>query len=149
MQKDHSYKGTLQEAHQQSRSHAPTSSKTSQETMKSSQKFFDSKASPTVSFTYNFLKFGKACEDLCLKYCILRSHRSETSGVAERAALRVKEGTSATFLQSGLDAKWCANSMEGYWYLPITPFGSVVEHHPISLHRLGEKGPPGIFSGFV
>ena len=34
------------------------------------------------------------------------SHRSETHGIAERAARRVKDGTSAVLLQSGLDEKW-------------------------------------------
>ena len=30
-------------------------------------------------------------------------HRSETNGIAERAVRRIKEGTSAVLLQSGLD----------------------------------------------
>ena len=69
---------------------------------------------------------------------------------------RVKEGTSAVLLQSGLDENWWANSMECYTYLrnvqdllsdgktlyerrfgqpfqgPIIPFGSLVEYHPIT-----------------
>ena len=44
-------------------------------------------------------------------------HRSETNGFAERAVRRVKEGTSAVLLQSGLDEKWWADSMECYCYL--------------------------------
>ena len=74
----------------------------------------------------------------------------------ERAARRVKEGTSAVLLRLGLDEKWSADSMECCCYLrnvqdlladgetlyerrfgepfkgPITPFGSLVEYHPIS-----------------
>ena len=46
-----------------------------------------------------------------------RPHRSETNGIAERAVRRVKEGTSAVLLQSGLDDKWWADSMECYCYL--------------------------------
>ena len=69
----------------------------------------------------------------------------------------MKEGTSAVLLQSGLDEKWWADSMECYTYLrntqdllsdgkrphmkdalenlfkgPIIPFGSLVEYYPIS-----------------
>ena len=43
---------------------------------------------------------------------IIVLHRSETNGIAERAVRRVKEGTSAVLLQSGLDEKWWADSME-------------------------------------
>ena len=35
---------------------------------------------------------------------------------AERAVRRIKEGTSAVLLQSGLDEKWLADSMECYFY---------------------------------
>ena len=44
-------------------------------------------------------------------------HRSETNGIAERAVRRVKEGTYAVLLQSGLDDKWWADSMEWHTYL--------------------------------
>ena len=36
------------------------------------------------------------------------------NGIAERAVRRVKEGTSKVLLQSGLDEKWWADSMECY-----------------------------------
>ena len=42
------------------------------------------------------------------------THRSETNGIAERAVRRIKEGTSAALLQSGLDGKWWADSLECY-----------------------------------
>ena len=45
------------------------------------------------------------------------SHRLETSEIAERAVRRVKEGTSAVLLQSGLDEKWWSDSMKCYCYL--------------------------------
>ena len=38
-------------------------------------------------------------------------------GVAETAVRRIQEGTSAELLQSGLDEKWWADSMEFYCYL--------------------------------
>ena len=65
----------------------------------------------------NSLEFGKACEDLSWNHCTSTPHRSETSAIAERSVRRVKEGTSAVLLQSGLDEKWWADSMECYCYL--------------------------------
>ena len=44
-------------------------------------------------------------------------HRTETNGIAERAVRRVKEGTSAVLLQSGLNENWWADPMECYTYL--------------------------------
>ena len=50
----------------------------------------------------------KSCDtDLC--WC--------TNGIVERAVRRVTEGTSAVLLQSGLDEKWWADSMECKTYL--------------------------------
>ena len=70
-----------------------------------------------VTHTDNLLEFGKACEDLSWNHCTSTPHRSETNGIAERAVRRVKEGTLAGLLQSGLDEKWWADSMECYTYL--------------------------------
>ena len=99
--------------------------------------------------------------------------------IAERAVRRVKEGTSAVLLQSGLGEKRWADSMECYTYLrniqdllsdgktpygrrfgepfqgPIIPFGSMVEYFPVSakdqsrIHQFGKKVLPGIFLGYA
>ena len=91
----------------------------------------------------------------------------------------MKEGASAVLLQSGLDNEWWADSMECCCYLryvqdlipdgktpyerrfgmpykePVTPFGAMVEYHPISakdisrLHQFGPKVLPIIFLGYV
>ena len=61
-------------------------------------------------FTDNSMEFGKAGEDLS------SPHRSDTSGIAERAVRRVTECTSAVLPQSGLDERW-ADSMECFCYL--------------------------------
>ena len=106
-------------------------------------------------------------------------HRSETNGIAERAVRRVKEGTSAVLLQSGLNENWLADSLECYTYLrnvtdllsdgktpyerrcgqpfkgPILPFGSMVEYHLLTakdqsrIHQLGKKVLPGLFLGYA
>ena len=99
------------------------------------------------------------------------------NGIAERAVRRVKEGTSAVLLQSGLNENWWADSIECYTYLrnvtdllrktpyerrfgqpfkgPIIPSGSLVEYHPISakdlsrIHEFGKKVLPGLFLGYA
>ena len=104
-------------------------------------------------------RVGKSCEDFSWNHCTSTPHRSETNGIAERAVRRIKEGTSAVLLFSGLDEKWWAVSMECYCYLrniqdllsdgktpyarrfgvplkgPVIPFGAMVEYHPVSCKR--------------
>ena len=84
--------------------------KTSQETEKSVQKFSTRK--PKVIHTDTSLESGKSCEELSWNHCTSTPHRSETNGIAERAVRRVKEGTSAVLLQSGLDKDWWMDSVE-------------------------------------
>ena len=121
------------------------------------------------------MEFGKACEDLSWNHCTSTPHRSETNGIAERAVRRVKEGTSAVLLQSGLNENWWADSMESFSYLrniqdllpdgktpyetrfgmpcngPVIQFGATVDYHPISakdlsrFHQFGPEVLPGIF----
>ena len=153
--------------------------KASQETERSLQKFLEPNRKPKVIYTNNSLEFGKACEDLSWNHCTSTPRRLETNGMAERAVRRVKEGTSAEFLQSGLDNEWWADSMECYTYLrniqdllsdgktpyertfgepskgPIIPFGSLVEYYPISakdhsrIHQFGNKVLPGLSLGYA
>ena len=157
----------------------PCKNKTSQETQRSLQKFLEPERKPKVIYTDNSLEFGKACEDLSWNHCTSTPHRSETNGIAERAVRRVKEGTSAVLLQSGLIESWWADSMECYIYLrnvtdllsdgktpyerrfgkpfkgSIIPFGSLVEYHPITakdqsrIHQFGKKVLPGLFLGYA
>ena len=87
--------------------------KTSQETQRSLQNFLKAEKKQKVIYTDNSLEFCKACEDLSWNHCT-STHRSETNGIAERAVRRVKEGTSAVLLQSGLNDSWWRDSMECY-----------------------------------
>ena len=143
------------------------------------QKFLGPNRKRNVIYTDNSLEFGTACEDLSWNHCTSTPHRSETIGIVERAVRRVKEGTSAVFLQSGLNENWWADSMECYTYLrniqdvlsdgktpyerrfgepfkgPIIPFGSLVEYYPISakdqsrIHQFGKKVLLGLFVGYA
>ena len=157
----------------------PCKNKTSQETQRSLQKFLEPERKPKVIYTDNSLEFGKACEDLSWNHCTSTPHRSETNGIAERAVRRVKEGTSAVLLQSGLNESWWADSMECKTYLrnvtdllsdgktpyerrfgkpfegPIIPCGSLVEYHPTAakdqsrIHQFGKKVLPELFLGYA
>ena len=92
---------------------------------------------------------------------------------------RVKKGTSAVLLQSGLVENWWADSMECFTSLrnvqdllsdqktsyerrfgkpfkgPIIPYGSLVEYFPISakdqsrIRQFGKKVLPGLFLGYA
>ena len=95
----------------------PCKTKTSQETRRSLQVFLEPERNLEVIYADKSLEFGKACEDLSWNHCTSTPHRSETNGIAVRAVRRVKEGTSAVFLQSGQNENWCADSMECYTYL--------------------------------
>ena len=157
----------------------PCKTKTSQETQKSPQEFVEPTRKPKVIYTDKSLQFGKACEELTWNHCTSTPHRSETNGIAERAVRRIKEGTSAVLLQSGLNESWWADSMECYTYLrnvtdllsdgktpcerrfwqpfngPIIPFGSLVENHPKTakdqsrIHQFGKKVLPVLFLGYA
>ena len=170
---NHRYAVVLQDLATQWIQAYPCKNITSQETQRSLQKFLEPDRKPKVIYTDNSLEFGKACEDLSWNHCTSTPHRSETNGIAERAVRRVKEGTSAVLLQSGLNESWWADSMECYTYLrnvtdllsdgktpnersfgqpfngPIIPFGSLVEYHPITakdqsrIHQFGKKVLPG------
>ena len=76
----------------------PCTTESSQETEKSVRQFLE----PTVICTDNSLEFSTACEELSWNHCTSTPHRSE-NGNADRAARRIKEGTSAALLQSCLD----------------------------------------------
>ena len=176
---NHRYAAVVQDLATQWIQAYPCKNKTSQETQRSLLKFLEPERKPTVIYTDNSLEFGIACEDLTWNHCTSTLHRSETNGIAERAVRRVKEGTSAVLLQSGLNESWWADSMECYticellqiFYLMgkhrmrdvlgnhfrgrIVPFGSLVEYHPTTakdqsrIHQFGKKVLPGLFLGYA
>ena len=113
---------------------------------------------------------------------IVRQHHTDQKQMGlllDRAVRRVKEGTSAVLLQSGLNENRWAESMECFSYLrirqdllsdaktpyerrfgkpltgPIIPFGSLVEYHPTTAkdqsrtHQFGKKVLPGLFLGYA
>ena len=105
---------------------------------------------------------------------VLRHHADQKQmGLPERAVRRVKEGTSAVLLQSGLGNEWWAVSMKCYCYLrniqdllsdvktpyerrfgmpfnkPVIPFGAMVEYHPISAKDRRDCISSGLYAGGI
>ena len=95
----------------------PYKTKTSQETERSLRQFLEPSEKPRVIYTDNSLEFGKSCENLSGNHRTSTLHRSETNGKVQRAVRRMKDGTSVVLLQSGLDEKWWAGSLECHCYL--------------------------------
>ena len=114
---NHRYAVVVQDLATQWLQSYPCKTKTSQETEKSLQKFLEPTRKPKVIYTDISLEFGKSCEELSWNHCTATPHSSETNGIAERAVRRVKEGTSAVLLQSGLGNEWWADSMECFCHL--------------------------------
>ena len=142
------------------------------EACKSSWSPIGSQKSVTLTIPWNSVKLVK----ISWNHCTSTPHRSETNDIAERAVRRVKEGTSAVLLQSGLNESWWADSMECYTYLrnvtdllsdgktpyerrfgqpfkgPIIP---LVEDHPIAakdqsrIPQFGKKVLLGLFLGYA
>ena len=127
------------------------------------RKFLEPSEKPKVIYTDNSSEFGKSCEDLSWNHRTSTPHRSETNGIAERAVRRVKEGTFAVLLQSVLDEKWWADSMQCCCYLRNVQQDLLADGEtpnekrvgePISTcdqmgtHQFGEKVLPGIFPGY-
>ena len=52
---------------------------------------------------------------LSWNYDMSSPNRSETNGIAEHAVRRVKEGTSALLVQSGLSDEWRREAMECFF----------------------------------
>ena len=65
------------------------------------------------------MEFGKAYVDPSWNHRTSTPRRSETNEIAERAVRRVKEGTSAVLVQSGLDERWWSDFLECYCYLRV------------------------------
>ena len=150
---NHRYAVVVQDLATQWLQSYPCKTKSSQETEKSLMNFLEPTRKPKVIYTDNSLEFGKSCEELSWNHRTSTHHRFETNGIAEKAVRRVKEGTSAVLLQSGLDKEWWADSMECCCYLrniqsllldgktpherrfgmpfngPVIPFGAMVEYH--------------------
>ena len=78
-------------------------------------KFLEPSKAPKVVYTDNLMEFGKASEVLIWNHRTATRHRSETNGIAERAARRVKEGASAVWFYGMLLLSAKCPRLPGIW----------------------------------
>ena len=131
-----------------------TRTRSHEEVVMAFRRFMPLNSKPTHVYVDNAPELLKALEELNWNHDTSTPHRPETNGVAERAVRRVKEGTSATLLQSGLTEEWWQEAMDCYCFLrcvhdkvqgdqtafekrftkpfkgPIIPFGAQIEYKP-------------------
>ena len=68
-------------------------------------------------YTDNSKELGKAVHQLCTCHDTVAPCTPAANGVIERAVRRVKEGTRAALLQSGLPDRWWHKAMTCYYFL--------------------------------
>ena len=95
----------------------PCKTKTSQETENNSRKFQKPSQKPKVIRTYNLLEFGKYYEELSCNHRTTTLHRSERSGIAERAVSNKRRDISRIIAIRISDDKWWLDSMKCCCYL--------------------------------
>ena len=65
-------------------------------------------------YTDNSKEFAKALDEMCVCHDTCTPYTPATNGKAERAVRRVKEGTGALLVQSGLSDKWWHKAMADF-----------------------------------
>ena len=88
-----------------------------EEVVKALRRFMPMDQTPKHAYLDNAPELIKAMEELSWTHDTSTPHRPGTNGRAERAVRRVKEGTSATLLQSGLPEDWWQEAMNCYCFL--------------------------------
>ena len=74
--------------------------------MQGFQRFLGPDVKAKHVYSDNSREFKKALKELGFSHDTSTPHHPESNGVAERAVRRVREGTSACLVQSGLDTQW-------------------------------------------
>ena len=94
-----------------------TKTRNHEDVVKAFRRFVPIDLMPKHVYMDNAPELIKAMAELSWTHDTSTPHRPETNGRAERAARIVKEGTSATLLQSGLPADWWQEAMNCYCFL--------------------------------
>ena len=117
----HKYAVVVQDLATQRIQSYPCKTESAQDTQRGLRTFSLPEENPRSIYTDNSLDYIKACEGLNWNHERSTPHRSETNGIAERAARQVNEGISSVLVQSGLQESWWAEAMECTCYLRHWP----------------------------
>ena len=138
----------------------PCRNKAAQETMRYVQRFLPQESNPGAIYTDSSVEFTKECEGLSWNHEKSEPHRSDTNGIAQRTARRIKEGTSTVFSPIKIGwttVGWSDGMLFGFtdviiygemkkktpfkrrydtsFRVPMVPFGSEIFYHPFSIRR--------------
>ena len=94
----------------------PCPTKSAVETTKSFQRYLGPDVKAKHVYTDNLKEFQCSLADLAVSHDTCTPYTPATNGIAERAVRRVKEGTSACLVQSGLADGWCHNSVQCFCF---------------------------------
>ena len=157
----------------------PSQTKAAEEVALQIQRYLGPTFKAKHTYSDNAKEFVKAMQDMGVVHDTSTPNRSETNGVIERAVRRLREGTSACLVQSGLNEEWWEYATECYCALrnvvdllidgetawkkrfgidftgSSIPFGAEVLYKPSSkegfkrVEEFGNKLLAGIFVGYV
>lgn len=148
----------------------PAIEKSARETRKSIVRFLGPQVAPKYIYSENSEEIKKAIQELHWddRHDTSTPYKPATSGIVERTARDVKEGTCAALIQSGANPEWWADAMRYYSTVrnftdkqteigktpyeqrfnnkfngPVYPFGCEIEYKPSSPTILNEMHPLG------
>ena len=94
----------------------PCRNKAAQETMRNVQRFLPQESNPGATYADGSVEFTEECEALSWNHEKSEPHRSDTNGIAQRTARRIKEGTSTVFSPIKMDEQRWGEVMECYFF---------------------------------
>ena len=94
----------------------PCTTKSAQETMRSLREILGSRRKSEIHLFGQFSKIHQSSRRAQVEPWKIYSAQIRNKGIAERAARRIKEGTSSTLVQSGLESWWAE-----HWALLLSP----------------------------
>jgi len=95
----------------------PCKTKGAADTLRCFQRFLGPDILAKHVYTDNSKEFAAALDKMCVCHDTCTPYTPASNRIAERAVRRVKEGTTASLVQSGLSDRWWHKAMMAFCYL--------------------------------